>query len=58
VAVSQVVDGTGQPLAEVLRALVITACQPKMTQQLTHENSDVKADVPASPGAGARSIPR
>jgi hypothetical protein len=38
VAVRQVVNGTGIGVADVLRALVITACQPKTTPQRKHEN--------------------
>jgi hypothetical protein len=41
VAVRQAVAGTGLPLGDVLRALVVAACQPKMTPQPTHERADV-----------------
>jgi hypothetical protein len=39
VAVHQVVKGTSLGVADTLRALVITTCQPKTTLQPPHESS-------------------
>jgi hypothetical protein len=58
VAIRHVVDGTGLPVACVLRSLVITACQPKTPLQLPLESADVERDSPVSLGAGPRSILR
>jgi hypothetical protein len=41
VAIRQAVAGTGVPLGDVLRALVVTACQPKTLPPLPHERADV-----------------
>jgi hypothetical protein len=41
VAIRQAVDGTGLPLGSLLKALIVTACQPKATPQPTHGSSDV-----------------
>jgi hypothetical protein len=48
----------GVRVADVLQALLVTACQPKMTPQPLHGSSGVWCDSPVSPGAGLRSIPR
>ena len=36
-AIRQAVTGTGLPLGDVLRALVVAACQPKAMPQLPYE---------------------
>jgi hypothetical protein len=57
-AIRQAVTTLGLPLGGVLKALIITACQPKTVPQLPHESSGMCRDSPVSPGAGPRSIPR
>jgi hypothetical protein len=40
-AIRQAVTAAGLPLGSVLKALIITACQPRTVPQPTHESSGV-----------------